>query len=106
MDNIPKQDTTTGSGTTQTPILASGADPTADQSKNAPTKKESPSIKPVDILSLLQSDCSDLQSLGLKVILAGTDKGDLHILIRWEGKVLSFSDGSGHILVDGKNVTA
>lgn len=106
MDNIQKQDTTTGSGTTPTPILASAGDPMADHSKHAPTKKESPSINPADVLSLLQSDCSDLQSLGLKVILAGTDKGDLHILIRWEGKKLSFSDDSGHILVDGKHVTA
>lgn len=106
MDNIQKQGITTGSGTTQTPILASADARTEEALKHASTKKESPSIKPADVLSLLQSDCSDLQSLGLKVILAGTDKGDLHILIRWEGKVLSFSDDSGHILVDDKNVTA
>lgn len=106
MESTPKQDTTTGSGISQTPILATADAPTVDLSKRAQTKKESPSIKPADVLSLLQTDCSELQSLGLKVILAGTDKGDLHILIRWEGKILSFSDDSGHILVDGKNVTA
>ena len=97
-----KQDSITGSGISPTPILANAAGPMADPSKHARARKGSDSINPGDILALLQSDCSDLQSLGLKVILAGTEKGSLHILIRWDGKSLSVSDG--RILVDEKNV--
>ena len=98
MDKPERQDTTTGKNDGQTPILASGGQGTAAESKPARTRSESSSI--ASTLSLLQNDYSELQSLGLKIaILARENK--LYFVVELPKHELGFDTGTGHILLDG-----
>lgn len=105
MDTLEKQDTITGRLEGPIPTPASAEESTADRSKPVQTNKESSSIETALVLALLQTDLSDLQSKGLKVvILAKDDK--LYASIEWAGHVLAISDtGKKNILLDGKPVT-
>jgi hypothetical protein len=91
MDELKKQDITTGKQPEPTPILASAEGDTAASLKAAPTKNESDSIEIASILALLQTDFSDLQSRGLKVaILARENK--LYASIEWTGHAFDVRD--------------
>lgn len=100
MEKLERQDTNTGKSDGQTPILASADRSTAAQSKRAPTKSELASIEFVaGQLALLQNDCSELQSAGLKVaILAKT--GKLYLVLEYPGHELEFDTGKGHIMLN------
>ncbi len=100
MESQKKQDTTTGKSDGQTPILARADQGTGAKSKPAPTRSASASIEDVSgQLALLQNDCSELQSLGLKIaILARESK--LYIVFELPNHELSFDTGTGHILLD------
>lgn len=111
MASLEKQDTTIGNGTTETPILASENDPTAEQSKQP---QEAASIEPASIekqmsgtkpqslnetVSLLQTDCFDLQEFGCKIAILAKD-GKIYIAIEHPDHKFGFDTGKGNILVD------
>lgn len=107
MESLEKQDTTTGKPEEQTPILANENADTAEPSKPALTKNENDSIEVGSILALLQTDFSDLQSRGLRVvILAKNNK--LYASIEFEGHALDVRDtgkkAKRSIFLDGKPV--
>jgi hypothetical protein len=111
MESLEKQDTTTGSGTTQTPILASEKDPTAVQSKPpqeaasiAPmnTSKPTSGTKPqtlAETVSLLQTDCFDLRSFGCKLVILARD-GKIYIAIEHPDHSFGFDTVKGNITLD------
>jgi len=107
MESQEKPDITTGKHPEQTPILASAKGNTAAKSKPAPMKNEAASIDIASILALLQTDLSDLQSLGLKVAILAKENR-LYASIEWEGHTLSVADtgkkAKRSILLDGKPV--
>jgi hypothetical protein len=108
MEQPRKQDTNTGSGDGKIPILANANPSTAARSKQSrkSTDTASNNTKPVsnqEALSLLQTICSDLQSLGLEIsILARNDS--LYIRVKNDTGKLDFIDG--HIVLDGKPVSS
>ena len=106
MEQREKQADFTGSGAIETPILASEEGRTEGRSKASPRitstgSRSSSSDKPLtqaEGLSLLQTRCFDLLSLGLKVeILA--DDGDLFIVVRDPEHEIGYENG--HFLLDG-----
>jgi hypothetical protein len=101
MEPLEKRDTDTGKNDGQTPILANENQSMGGQLKAAPTKSELASIESIaSQLALLQNDCSELQSLGLKIaILARMNK--LYFVLEVADHELSFDTGTGHILFDG-----
>lgn len=108
MESIEKQDTIITSGSSVTPILASANVPMEGRSKPSPqitsiaslsSFKDKP-ISPAEALSLLQTRCFDLRSLGLRVAVLA-DTGELFIAVKFEGHTLDFN---GHILLDGQPV--
>lgn len=111
MESLEKQDTTTGNGITETPILASASAPTADLSKPLPEaasiapasiEKQTNGTKPqslTETVSLLQTDCFDLKSFGCKVVILAKE-GKLYIAIEHPDHKLGFDTGKGNILVD------
>lgn len=111
MESLEKQDTTTGNGTTPTPILASAADPTEAQSKQ---HQEAASIAPsntangtsgtkpqtlAETVSLLQTDCFDLRAFGCKVAILARN-GKIYIAIEHPEHAFDFDTDKGNILVD------
>lgn len=102
MDTQSKPDPTTGSLTSKTQIPENAGDNTEARSTPAQARSESASINVVQLLSLLQTDCFDLQSKGLRLVLSGTMTGRLGILVDWPGHKLDFVDGK--IVIDGKAV--
>jgi len=105
------QENTTGNGPTVTPILAHEEGLMEAQLKPARastsiasrnTSSDKP-LTPAEALSLLQTRCFDLRTLGVKVeILA--DGGALFAAFRLEGHELGFDTGRGDILLDGAPV--
>lgn len=108
MESTKKQDISITSGSSATPILASVNVPMEDLSKQSPqiTSIESLSsfkdkpISPAEALSLLQTRCFDLRSLGFRVVILA-DTGELFIAVMYDGHKLDFN---GHILLDGQPV--
>lgn len=104
MASQEKQEDTTGKPPEKTPILASVEESTAAKSKPAQTKNENASIEIASILALLQTDFSDLQSRGLRVVILAKENR-LYASIEYQGHVLAVSDtGKKSILLDGKPV--
>jgi len=104
MESQEKQEDTTGKPPEKTPILASAGVNTAVKSKPAQTKSENASIEIASILALLQTDFSDLQSRGLRVVILAKEN-KLYASIEWEGHILDVSDtGKKSILLDFKPV--
>ncbi len=104
-----KQDTTTGNGYSKTPILAQEKDLTAVQSKPSqqPTSIAVGSTKPVSIpeaLSLLQTLCLDLRSLGCETSILARN-GRIYVIsnVPPDTGAVGMSD-TGHILLDSKPV--
>lgn len=101
MEKPERQDTNTGKSDGQTPILASADQGTAGQLKPALTKSELASIETAaGLLALLQNDCSELQSVGLKVAILARDN-KLYLVLDYPGRKLEFDTGNGHILLEG-----
>jgi hypothetical protein len=104
MESQEKPEGTTGKPLTKTPILAGENASTAEKSKPVLAKNENGSIEIASILALLQTDLSDLQSRGLRVVILAKD-GKLYASIELEGHPLAVSDtGKKDILLDGKPV--
>lgn len=106
-------DTNTGSGSNGkvTPILASGSasDLTAEglRPSLASTETEQGSTKPVSIpeaLSLLQTLCLDLQSLGCKTAILAVD-GRLYVRIIPLASIGKATFSDGHIRFNGAPVS-
>ncbi len=111
MESPEKQEITTGSSATPTPILASENVPTAEQSEPSlmPTSTEFPSTKPLSLpeaLSLLQTNCFDLRLLQCEVAILARGKR-LYVIVNLPDSIrgdLAVSDG--HITIDGKPVVS
>lgn len=109
MAHSKRQDITIGNGSTK-PILAQGNAPTVGRSKPYPasTSIGEGSTKPVSIpeaLSLLQTLCLDLRSMGCEVsILARGQMMYMITKIPASIGMLEKSD-TGHILLDGVPVS-
>ena len=102
-----KQVTTTGNGSTK-PILAEGKDPTVGQSQQSPasTSIGEGSTKPVSIqeaLSLLQTLCFDLRSMGSQVSILAKGKR-LYIILEAPASIATLQMVDGHIEANGKPV--
>ena len=104
-----KQDIIIGNGYLKTPILAQGKDHTAGQSKpsQTPTSIAAGSTKPVSIqeaLSLLQTLCLDLRSLGCETSIL-VRNGRIYVIssIPSDTGAVGMSD-TGHIMLDKKPV--
>jgi hypothetical protein len=102
-----KQDTFIGNGHIKTPILARENDPMAVQLKpfQASTSIESGSTKPVSLkeaLSLLQTLCLDLRSMGCEISIA-TRNSHFYIIGKINTGILTMN--RGHICIDGKPVS-
>ena len=108
MENTKEQDITTGNGSTKIPILASESVPMVDQLKPSPplTSIDTGSTKPVSIqeaLSLLQTLCFDLRSMGCELaILARNNR--LYIVLDPPASIGSIDMQNGHIRIDEKPV--
>lgn len=104
MESQEKPDTTTGKPDEPTPILAKEKRSTAASSRPAPTKNENASTEIALILALLQTDLSDLQSRGLRVVILAR-KNRLYASIEWQSHELGVRDtGKKSITLDGKPV--
>ena len=102
-----KQVITTGNGSTK-PILAQGKDHTAEQSQQSPasTSIGEGSTKPVSIqeaLSLLQTLCFDLRSMGSQVSILAKGKR-LYIILEAPASIATLQMVDGHIEANGKPV--
>lgn len=103
----PKRpDTTIGNGSTATPILASANDLTAGASKPSQpsTSIASGSTKPLSVpeaLSLLQTLCFDLRSLGSEVSILAR-KNRLYVIAQMPASIGQIATEDGHILVNGR----
>jgi len=107
MEPTNAQDISTGKPEEPTPILAEEKPATEESLTPAQMKNENASIEIASILALLQTDFSDLQSLGLRVvILARANR--LYASIEWQGHALEVRDtgkkSKRSILLDGKPV--
>lgn len=96
-----KQGITTGNGKGKTPILASAKENTAAVSKPVPIASESASITPAEVLALLQTDLSDLQSKGFTVAILVNGNG-LVMALSHPAYKIGFADK--HITLDGIQV--
>src|SRR5678816_3114728 len=109
MDKSKKQDTTTGNGSIVTPILASANALTVEQSQPSlkPTSIGEGSTKPVSLpeaLSLLQTLCLDLRSMGCELaILARNNR--LYIVLDPPASIESLDMKNGHITINNKPVS-
>jgi hypothetical protein len=111
METLEKLDTTTGNGTTETPILASEeghteapsqALPEAGSIAPASISKETNGTKPqtlAETVSLLQTDCFDLRAFGCKVVILARD-GKIYVAIDHPDHTFDFDTGKGNILID------
>lgn len=96
-----KPDSITGKPRESTLILASESDNMGEKSKRVQPKTASASIKAGLILAVLQTDFSDLQSKGLKVVILAKNK-HLYFSVEYPGHELGFD--TGNITLDGKKV--
>lgn len=109
MEQSNGQETTIGSGAGNPPILASEKPSTAEKSKPSQpsTKPAAGNTKPVSLkeaLSLLQTLCFDLQSMGCNVsILARNDRFYIVGAVTPDTGKLSIENG--HITVNGVPVS-
>lgn len=97
-----KPDTTTGKLPEPTPILAGESAPTEAESKLVRPRAESASSKAALILAAWQTDCSDLQSQGLKLAIL-VKENKLYLMVEYPDHVLGFEDGE--FLLDGVKVS-
>ena len=102
-----KQVITTGNGSTK-PILAEGKDHTAEQLQPSPasTSIGEGSTKPVSIqeaLSLLQTLCFDLRSMGSQVSILAKGRR-LYIILEAPASIATLQMVDGHIEANGKPV--
>jgi len=112
MERGKRQDTNTGSGSNGKPsILASesASDPMAAESKpsQVSTEIERGSTKPVSVaeaLSLLQTLCSDLPSLGCKTAILAVE-GRLYVRIIPPASIGKATFSDGHIRLNGLPVS-
>lgn len=98
---IKKQDTSTGNTLTKTPILASENAPMVADGTPAQATSANASIRPVEVLSLLQADLYDLQKLGCRIAILARD-GGLYASIIVPGHALGLKNG--HITLDSEPV--
>jgi len=112
MEHGKRPDTNTGNGSSgKKPILASEneLDPTEEGLKPSPasTEIERGSTKPVSIaeaLSLLQTLCSDLQSLGCKTAILAIE-GRLYVRVIAPASIGKATFADGHIRFNGVPVS-
>ena len=102
-----KQVITTGNGSTK-PILAEGKDLTEARLQQSPasTSIGEGSTKPVSIqeaLSLLQTLCFDLRSMGSQVSILAKGKR-LYIILEAPASIATLQMVDGHIEANGKPV--
>lgn len=102
-----KQVITTGNGSTK-PILAEGKDHTAEQLQPSQpsTSIGEGSTKPVSIqeaLSLLQTLCFDLRSMGSQVSILAKGRR-LYIILEAPASIATLQMVDGHIEANGKPV--
>jgi hypothetical protein len=104
-----KQDIIIGNGSTKTPILASANAPTEAQSQpvQQPTSIESGSTKPLSVpeaLSLLQTLCFDLRSMGCELAILA-NKNRIYIVLDPPASIGKVEMKSGHITINNKPVS-
>lgn len=102
------QDITTGNGGGKTPIQASDPQNTAEKSKPSrkPTSIGEGSTKPVSLpeaLSLLQTNCFDLRSMGCEVSILARGKR-LYVILAVPPDTGNLEIEDGHITIAGKPV--
>lgn len=108
MAHSKRQNISIGNGSTKTPILASGKDPTAAHLQPSPasTSIESGSTKPLSIaeaLSLLQTLCFDLRSMECEIsILARGNR--LYMIAQVPTSIGQMATEDGHIILNGRPV--
>ena len=108
MANSKKRDTTTGNGSTKNPILASENVPTAgrlEQSQPLTSIGEG-STKPrslAEALSLWQTNCFDLRSMGCEVTILARGKR-LYMILAVPPDTGNLDVEQGHITIAGKPV--
>jgi hypothetical protein len=105
MAHSKKQGIDTGNGSTKTPILASVSVPMAGALKQSPplTSIAEGSTKPVSVteaLSLLQTLCLDLRSLGCETAILAR-KNRLYIISNIPASIGKIAMDEGHITIDG-----
>lgn len=98
----------TGNGHTKTPILAQGNDPTEAELKPSPlpTSTGEGSTKPRSVaegLSLLQTNCFDLRSMGCEVSILARRKR-LYVILAVPPDTGELDMENGHITIAGKPV--
>ena len=108
MEHTKEPDTTTGNGDGKTPILASAPQNTAVKSKpsRTPTSIGVGSTKPVSLpeaLSLLQTICFDLRSLGCDVSILARNRR-IYIITAVPTDTGNVEIEDGHITIAGKPV--
>lgn len=109
MEKQKKQAPDTGNGDGKTPILANGLQNMAGKSKPSqpPTSIAANGTKPVSVtetLSLLQTHCLDLRSLGCEVALVA--KGNrVYIIVVTPASIGTLTTANGHILANGVPVS-
>ena len=109
MEQPKKQTITTGNGSTKTPILANVKDPTAAKSKpsQVSTSIESGNTKPLSIaeaLSLLQTICLDLRSMGCEVSILAR-RNSLYTRVVTPASIGELTIQDGHICIGGVPVS-
>lgn len=108
MEPSKKPGTDTGSGDGKTPILAKGQPATAGKLKPSrkPTSIDGGSTKPVSLpeaLSLLQTNCYDLRSMGCTVSILAR-KNRVYIIAEMPPNTGRLDVENGHITIAGKPV--
>lgn len=108
MAKSKRRDTDTGNGHTKTPILATEKDPTAGELKPSRTHTSigDGSTKPVSMaeaLSLLQTICFDLQSLGCKLQMV-TRNNRFYLIGEVSASIGVLGLTEGHITLNNKPV--
>jgi len=108
MAHSKRQNISIGNGRTKTPILASAKDPTAALLQPSPvsTSIESGSTKPLSIaeaLSLLQTLCFDLRSMGCEVSILAR-KTRVYSIIQLPASIGQLATEDGHIIINGRPV--
>lgn len=112
MDEQKEQVTCIGAGSSETQRPEPEKDPTEGLSTNSPesiaiesantlNEQEKPTTI-LEALGLLQTRFFDLRDLKTRIILEGSGKGKLYVVIEWPGHVLGVSNG--HITADGTPV--
>ena len=109
MEQPREQDTGIGNGDGNRPILASERQSMVDQSKPSlqSTNTAASNTKPVSLkeaLSLLQTLCYDLQSMGCQVSILAR-KNRFYVVGAVPSDTGTLEIEQGHIVIDGKPVS-